>query len=270
MSKTYLIQENTLTNIADNVRSLTGVEGEISLDTMNSKLAEAKQSVDNVIGTLEGFGVEIPEGTNIGDLAGIIENSDSFGGTDTSDATATADEIFAGETAYGPDGKVTGTFTIADELTEQNNLISQISTLVATKANPQGGTEDLEAELTTQESLISQLGIILDSKASGGSGGGMEYEIVNLAEETTSIPFTLKRVTSTFGMMTTSGQGGMGVKNVAHYNLSGMSAVYQGSVVSFLRPLSCENGALTSGTNFVAPYVAIFINDPSKEAIYEE
>lgn len=61
------------------------------------------------------------------------------GGTDTSDATATADEIFLGETSYGANGKVTGTFTIEDELTEQNNLISQISALVATKANPPGG-----------------------------------------------------------------------------------------------------------------------------------
>lgn len=48
------------------------------------------------------------------------------GGTNTSDATATAEEIFAGETAYGANGKITGTFTIEDELSEQNDLISQI------------------------------------------------------------------------------------------------------------------------------------------------
>lgn len=105
---------------------------------------------------------------------------------------------------------------------------------------------------------------------SGGSGGGIEYEIVNLTKEGTSIPFTLKRVTSTFGMMTTSGQGGLSAKNAAHYNLSGMSAVYMGSVSSFLRGLSFEKGVLTSGSNFIAPYVAVFINDPSAEAIYEE
>jgi hypothetical protein len=58
------------------------------------------------------------------------------GGADTSDATATTDEIFAGETAYTADGKVTGTFTIEEELTEQNDLISQIVALVATKAVP--------------------------------------------------------------------------------------------------------------------------------------
>lgn len=72
-------------------------------------------------------------------LAKVNELPEAGGGTDTSDATATANEIFAGETAYIADGKVTGTFTIEEELTEQNDLISQISTLVQQKANPQGG-----------------------------------------------------------------------------------------------------------------------------------
>ena len=35
-----------------------------------------------------------------------------------------------------------------------------------------GSSENLDAELTAQESLISQLSTILDSKASGGSGNG--------------------------------------------------------------------------------------------------
>ena len=56
-------------------------------------------------------------------------------GTDTSDATATSDEIFAGKTAYIADGKVDGTFTIENELSEQDELISQIETLVRTKAS---------------------------------------------------------------------------------------------------------------------------------------
>lgn len=36
-----------------------------------------------------------------------------------------------------------------------------------------GSAEDLDTELTEQENLISQLSTILDSKASGGSGGGV-------------------------------------------------------------------------------------------------
>ena len=68
-------------------------------------------------------------------LAKVNALPEAGGGTDTSDATATADEIFAGETAYTADGKVTGTFTIEEELTEQNDLISQIAALVQSKTN---------------------------------------------------------------------------------------------------------------------------------------
>ena len=74
-------------------------------------------------------------------------------GLDTSDATADSSEIFAGETAYVASGKVTGTFTIDSELTEQNDLISQISTLVATKANPQGGIDTSDATATASDIL---------------------------------------------------------------------------------------------------------------------
>ena len=76
------------------------------------------------------------------------------GGTDTSDATASADEIFAGETAYIADGKVTGTFTIDAELNEQNDLISQMSALIVTKATPTV-TEDVTDELQHGESITT-------------------------------------------------------------------------------------------------------------------
>lgn len=89
------------------------------------------------------------------------------GGIDTSDATATAGEIFAGETAYNADGKVTGTFTIDSELTEQNDLISQISTLVATKANPQGGTNTDDATATAGDILSGKTAYVKGSKVTG-------------------------------------------------------------------------------------------------------
>lgn len=57
------------------------------------------------------------------------------GGTDTSDATAVAEEIFAGETAYVADGKITGTFTIDTEIATQDDLIAQLTALIATKVN---------------------------------------------------------------------------------------------------------------------------------------
>ena len=48
----------------------------------------------------------------------------------TSDATAEANEIMNGETAYVNGSKVTGTFTIDEELTTQDDLIAQIQNAV--------------------------------------------------------------------------------------------------------------------------------------------
>lgn len=97
-------------------------------------------------------------------------------GIDTSDATATAEDIMNGETAYVNGTKVTGSFTIDNELSTQDNLISQIQTALEGKATqPEVTVEDLDTELTEQENLISQLSGILDAKASGGgSSGGFE------------------------------------------------------------------------------------------------
>ena len=68
-------------------------------------------------------------------------------GIDTSDATASADEIMQGETAYVDGEKVTGTFTIDSELTAQDNLIAQIQTALENKA--------VGSEPTLQEKTVS-------------------------------------------------------------------------------------------------------------------
>jgi hypothetical protein len=88
------------------------------------------------------------------------------GGADTSDATATADEIFKDKTAYTADGKVTGTFTIEEELTEQNGLISQIATLVATKANPPS-TDTSDATATAGDILSGKTAYVDGEKVTG-------------------------------------------------------------------------------------------------------
>lgn len=100
-------------------------------------------------------------------LQKVNELPEAGGGTDTSDATVTSDEIFAGETAYGAEGKITGTFTIQNELTEQNDLISQIATLVATKANPQGGTDTSDATATAGDILSGKTAYAKGSKVTG-------------------------------------------------------------------------------------------------------
>ena len=63
-----------------------------------------------------------------------FERIETEGGIDTSDATADASEIFYGETAYANGEKVTGTFTIDDEIGDQISLISQIQSALEGKA----------------------------------------------------------------------------------------------------------------------------------------
>lgn len=67
---------------------------------------------------------------------------------DTSDATVTADEIFAGETAYGASGnKMTGTFTIDNELSEQSGLITQIANIA--NSLPDANTQEIALQAKT-------------------------------------------------------------------------------------------------------------------------
>lgn len=65
-------------------------------------------------------------------------------GIDTSDTTATAEDIMNGKTAYVNGQKVTGTFNLDEEIAAQDNIISQMMTA-------------------------------LDGKAVGGSGGSKQY-----------------------------------------------------------------------------------------------
>lgn len=139
MAELYRINKSTLEDLADTVRTATGQTGPISFDQIE---AVAKESI-------------------------IISNGGtSGGGVDTSDATATADEIFAGETAYVAEGKVTGTFTIDSELAEQSDLISQISTLVATKATP-SGTDTSDATATAGDILSGKTAYVKGEKITG-------------------------------------------------------------------------------------------------------
>ena len=75
---------------------------------------------------------------------------------DTSEVTVTPDKMFEGMTALGANGEMqTGTFTIADELTEQDALLTELESVLAGKAAGGGGAPLLQ-EKTAVPSASAQ------------------------------------------------------------------------------------------------------------------
>lgn len=115
--------------------------------------------------------------SNNTDLQAILDTINALpeagsGGVDTSDATAAAEDILAGETAYVNDVKITGTMT-------NNGSISQTMDGIDTKSvtipsgYTSGGTvsldDTIDTEVDTQADLIAQIATALEGKAAGGS-----------------------------------------------------------------------------------------------------
>ena len=111
----------------------------MSVQTEITRIQTAKRAISEAIG---GKGVEVPPTAKLDDLAALVALIQA--GNDTSDATATAAEIFDGQTAYVASGKVTGKFTIDRELTDQGSKIAAIMQALSGKAMPKsGGSESL-------------------------------------------------------------------------------------------------------------------------------
>ena len=109
MDELVIIERSDIVSIADSVRNKTGQNKELT----------------------------------IGEMINCI-NSIGSGGIDTSDATATTDDIFAGKTAYVNGEKIEGAFSLDSEITTQ------------------------EEKLVAQNNLITSIMTALDGKAAGG------------------------------------------------------------------------------------------------------
>jgi hypothetical protein len=106
----------------------------------------------------------------------------------TADATASADEIMSGETAYVNGSKVTGTFTIDNELSAQDDLISQIQTALQNKTATSGGITlpTLSNPATSEKledgyELIDENGnIVVGTHVCKSAGSNsMEFSVIN-------------------------------------------------------------------------------------------
>lgn len=190
------------------------------------------------------------------------------GGIDTSDATATADEIFAGETAYANGQKITGTFTIDNELTEQNDLISQISTLVAQKANPQGGTDTSDATATAND--------ILNGKTAYAKGSKITGAIPSKAA-TTYTPGTSNQIiasgTYLSGTQTIKGDSNLTAGNIkSGVSIFGVAGTYEGSGSSGGSTDTCNvivnSDYIISGIGYATPYGGEIWNRATQKATF--
>ena len=120
--------------------------------TERSNIVAVADSIRNKIGSTEEL--------TIGEMIDCIE---SFGlndsGIDTSDATATADDILIGKTAYANDEKITGTFSLDAEITTQ------------------------EEKLSTQDNLIANMMAALEGKAAGNNSSNTKTIYLDWSED---------------------------------------------------------------------------------------
>jgi hypothetical protein len=221
--------------------------------------------------------------TSLQELLEMVNNLPNAGGSDpvlqdktitptTSTQTVTADSGYDGldtvTVAAIPNTYVKPTTTKAATTytpTTSNQTIA--AGTYCSGAQTIKGDANLKAENIAEG--VSIFGVT-GTHSGGGSGGGVEYEIVTITESSSTIPFTLARVTNTFGLYNGTTFVGGQTQICGHIDTLRLMVMYQGSAKCAVvdGQLFLEGQALTAGLNFVAPYTAVFINDPSKEAIY--
>lgn len=168
-------------------------------------------------------------------IFGVSGSHEGYTGVDVSSDTVTEDTLFEGITAHDKTGsQITGTFTIDSEITEQQNLISQIKSALEGKAAGEGGSSEPVLQTKTITPSTSQQTVSPDSGYDGLSS-------VIIEGDSDLVSSNIKSGVNIFGVTGSyEGSGGSG-------GSSGDDTVLKSYITRTLTSIDFPSGITTIG-----------------------
>lgn len=187
----YLIQDTTLTNMADAVRTKTGSTGALSPDGMATALNNIANRDSNNL-SVSGATVTVPAGNYKAQATKSVATatqatpsvSVDANGKITASATQSAGYVAAGTKTGTKQLTTQAAKTVTPTESSQTAVASGIYTTGAVSVSPIPSEYIVREEISEQDTLISNIMTALEGKAGGGSsdGGSVEtctVEVIN-------------------------------------------------------------------------------------------